>query len=101
MALATITLACLLYYASSKYFPWYEALQLEQCKGVLVGIASAIALLAFYLFTLEYDWATALMIWSMALMTLLCAVILSIKLNDKWIWAWGALGILFLVIELV
>ncbi|MEM8892923.1 MAG: hypothetical protein AAGC88_00005, partial [Bacteroidota bacterium] len=70
-------------------------------KIKVLSLASAISFFSLYLFTFSYDLATAIIIWLVALMTLLSSVILSVKLNPKWIWVWGALCLMFVIIDFV
>lgn len=101
MALAVLTLSCFLFYATSKYFPITEIPFVKDHKTTIILLASAISLLSLYLFTWSYDFATALIIWIIAFMTLLSAMILSIKMNIKWIWIWGGLSILFILTDVI
>lgn len=100
MALAILTLACFMFYATSKYFPKQDLPQVKAYKVQLLVLASAISILSLYLFTKSSDFSTALMIWLVAFMTILSAVIISVKINFKWIWAWGIFCILSLLIDL-
>ncbi|MEM7575474.1 MAG: hypothetical protein AAF433_21400 [Bacteroidota bacterium] len=102
MALAILTLACGLFYASSaKYFPLREVSFLQENRRILLPLGGVVALLAFYFFYRQYDFATALMIWSVGLMALLSAIIVSVKMNQQWIWAWGALSVISLLTDLL
>ena len=100
MALAVLTFACFLYYLTSKYFPIQGIVLVKDHKTKIVLLASAISLCSLYLFSRSFDFATALMIWMIAFMTLLSAMILSVKMNHKWIWLWGGLCLLFILIDL-
>ncbi|MEM9328276.1 MAG: hypothetical protein AAGA85_21590 [Bacteroidota bacterium] len=101
MALTVLTIACFLLYATSKYFPMQGMSWIDRRKGLWVGIGSAMVLLSLYLFTLSYDFATALMFWMIAFMTLLSAIVVSVKLNYKSIWVWGGVCLLFVLIDLL
>ncbi|MEL6719289.1 MAG: hypothetical protein AAFP82_11280 [Bacteroidota bacterium] len=99
MALSILLLACFLFYGTSKYFPiQYDFVKDHKTK--LLILASVVSLLSLYLFTSSFDFATALMIWILASMTLLSAVILSVKMNTKWLWLWGFVALLFIIIDL-
>jgi|GEM_PF-6004491 len=100
MALTLLTLSCFIFYATSKYFPSEGILWWKQNKMKSLILASAISLFSLYLFTYSYAFSTALILWSVAFMTLLSAIILSVKMHAKWTWAWGSLCILFLIIDL-
>lgn len=100
MALAVLTIACMLFYASSKYFPFQDIPIVTKRKIGSIGLASAISLLSLLLFTRSLGFATALMVWMTAFMALLSAIILSVKMNRKWIWVWGVLSVLFILIDL-
>ena len=100
MALASLTIACFLFYFTSKYFPARDREIVERHKGKLIALASAIMLVSLYLFSADHDLTTAIVVWWVALMTLLSSIILSVKMNRKWIWVWGAICILFIWIDL-
>ncbi|MEM9142106.1 MAG: hypothetical protein AAGA86_03910 [Bacteroidota bacterium] len=99
MALSILTLGCLLGYGTSKYFPLEIGL-LKRHKIKVLLVASIFLLFSGYLFTFWYDGISAWAIWSVAVMTVLSCIILSIKMNTKWIWAWVTAPILFLILEL-
>lgn len=101
MAPATLTLACLLLYATSKYFPIREIGIIDDHRNKIILLAGAVSLFSLYLFSRSFDFPTALMVWMAAFMTLLSAVILSVKMNLYSIWVWGGLCLLFIVIELI
>ena len=101
MALAILTFSCFLLYATSKYFPKQGIKLVDQHKKAVILMASALSLCSLFLFTFWYDFATALVCWIIAFMTLLSAIILSIKLNYKWIWVWGGLSLIFILIDIV
>ncbi|MEL6835579.1 MAG: hypothetical protein AAFP77_21435 [Bacteroidota bacterium] len=101
MALAAMTLACFLFYMTSRYFPEQDLPFVQEHKSKVRVLASAIAFISLYLFTRSFDTETAVMVWLMALMTLLSAIILSVKMNVKWIWTWGSLSLLFILIDLL
>lgn len=101
MALATLTLACLLLYATSKYFPIRKIKVIDDHRTKVILLAGAISLFSLYLFSRSFDFSTALMVWTVAFMTLLSAVILSVKMNAHSIWVWGGLCFLFILIELI
>ena len=101
MALAILTISCLLFYSTSKYFPLQEIKWLSINRNLSIWIASALSLLSLALFTISLDFTTSLIFWMIALMTVLSAIILSVKMNVKWIWVWGGLCLLFVIIDLV
>ncbi|MEM8967676.1 MAG: hypothetical protein AAGE93_14750 [Bacteroidota bacterium] len=99
MALAVLTFACLLLYATSRYFPSDKIEWIKLNRAKVTVMASIISLVSLYLFTLSYDFATALMFWLTAFMALLSAIILSVKLNSNWMWGWGVVSLLFIIID--
>ena len=99
MALAVLTLSCLLLYKTSKYYPGKSWAIIEDRKTGVLMMASALLLLSLYLFTFDYDLATSLVFWMIALVTILSAMILTLKLSFKWIWVWGGLFIVFLMVD--
>jgi len=101
MALTILTIACFLLYATSKYFPRQDLTWLKDRRQVFVWIGSAASLLSLYLFTWSYDFATALMVWMITFATLLSAIVLSVKMNTRWIWVWGGFCLLFVLIDLL
>ena len=101
MALAILTIACFLLYATSKYFPVADVPYVKEHKTKILLLASAISLLSLFVFSNSYDFETALMIWLVAFMTLLSAIVLSVKMNTKWVWVWGGLCVLFILIDFV
>jgi len=100
MALTTLTLACFLLYGTSKYFPIEGIEVLKEHRGKIVLLASAISLFSLFLFNRSFDFSTSLMIWMSAFMMLLSAIILSVKMNEKSVWMWGAFCLLFILIDL-
>ncbi len=100
MALAVLTLACFLLYAPSRYFPSDRVAWIKRHQVTVTVMSSALSLVSLYLFTLSYDFATSLMFWLVAFMTLLSVIILSLKLNFNWVWGWGLICLLFMIIDL-
>lgn len=101
MALAVLTLSCFLLYATSKYFPFKELAWIKKKSEMVMVIATAISFASLYLFTYTYNFETAILVWMVAFMTILSAVILSIKMNKKWIWVWSTLSVLFILIDIL
>lgn len=101
MALAVLTIACLLFYASSRYFPRQDIKLIANNKIAVLLAASAISIVSLVLFMVNNDFATSLVYWMIALMTLLSAIVLSVKLNFNWVWIWAGLCILFIIIDTV
>ncbi|MEM9834675.1 MAG: hypothetical protein AAF944_28895 [Bacteroidota bacterium] len=99
MALAVLTLACLLLYATSRYFPSDSVAWTKRHQAKVTVMASVISLVSLYLFTLSYDFSTALMFWLIAFMTLLSAIILSVKINTNWMWVWWIICLLFIIVD--
>ncbi|MEM8967048.1 MAG: hypothetical protein AAGE93_11570 [Bacteroidota bacterium] len=103
MGLTILTLACLLLYVTSKYFPVVGGIQASVIKhksrvlliGILLLVISLIA------FSQHYDVLTTFIVWLTALMTILSALILTIKISLKWLYGWGALCVLFLIIDFI
>ncbi|MEM7106752.1 MAG: hypothetical protein AAF519_00905 [Bacteroidota bacterium] len=100
MALAALTIACLLLYMTSKYFPIENIEVIVKQKWVILGVATTIAFLSLYIFTVSYGFATAFVIWLIAFMTFLSAIVLSVKMNPKWLWIWTGLALTLLIIDL-
>ncbi|MEM6346184.1 MAG: hypothetical protein AAF927_20005 [Bacteroidota bacterium] len=101
MALAVLTIACFLSYSTSRYFPM-EAFDFgKKQPKVVLAISVAIAFVALFLFSADYDFATALIIWLAAYMAILSSIVVSLKLNVKSVWLWGAFSLLAIVIDLV
>ncbi|MEM6522755.1 MAG: hypothetical protein AAGF85_04985 [Bacteroidota bacterium] len=100
MALAALTIACLLFYMTSKYFPIENNEVITKQKWLIFSVASATAFLSLYIFTSSYGFATAFVIWLIAFMTFLSAIVLSVKMNIKWLWVWTGLALTLLVIDL-
>jgi len=101
MALATLTLSCFMFYVTSKYFPKQGIRVIDDYKKQALLIASAFSFVSLALFTSTYDFATAFVVWLIAWITLFSAIILSIKMNFKWVWVWGSMCIIFILIDLV
>jgi len=101
MALAVLTLACFLFYATSRYFPKAGLKRIKDNKRGMLIAASVLSILSLILFTLTYDFATSLVMWMVALMTVLSAIILSLKLNFRWVWIWGGLCLVFILIDIL
>jgi len=100
MALALLIVSCFLIYSTSRYFPEGRFSWIKKHKITTQLTAGAICLVSLYLVSVSYDFTTALMIWMIALMTLLSSMILSVKMNQKWLWVWGGLCLLFIMIDL-
>ena len=100
MALAALTVACLLFYMTSKYFPIENNAVITKQKWLILTVASAIAFLSLYIFTTSYGFATAFVIWLIAFMTFLSAIVISVKINMKCLWIWTVLALTLLIIDL-
>ena len=100
MALAVLILACFMFYGTSRYFPRQDISLLKEHKTSIMVLAGAISLLSLYLFSHRFDGATALLVWLTAFMTLLSAIILSVKMNVNWGWAWGGVCVLSILFDL-
>ncbi|MEL7533033.1 MAG: hypothetical protein AAFN10_17080, partial [Bacteroidota bacterium] len=100
MALAILTIACLLSYATSRYFPIESLAFVQKRQKLSLTLSVAMALLALYIFTETYDFATALIVWLTAYMTILTSVIVSLKINAKSIWLWGGLCLVSIMLDL-
>jgi len=101
MALAILIVACLLLYATSKYFPKQGVPWVDNNKKAILWIASVLSVFSLIIFTFSNDFGTSLVFWMVAFMTLLSAIILSVKMNEKWIWVWGGLCLFFILIDLI
>lgn len=101
MALTILTIACFLFYASSKYFPDHGIALLQWKQKTLILIASALALLSLFIMDSTDGFATAFTVWLVAFMTLLSAVIISIKLSLKWTWVWAGVCLVFILTDLL
>ncbi|MEM9859477.1 MAG: hypothetical protein AAF843_19140 [Bacteroidota bacterium] len=100
MALATLTIACLLFYTTSEYSPIGNNTVIAKQKWVILSVASAIAFLSFYIFIVSHGFATAIVIWTIAFMTLLSSIIVSVKMNPKWLWLWTVFCIFIMLLDL-
>ena len=83
MALALLILFSFMVYATSRYFPRQDLPLVVEHKSKVLVLAGAISLLSLFLLNQVYDFGTALMIWLTGLMTILSAVIISVKMNVK------------------
>lgn len=103
MALTLLTISCLLFYSTSKYFPLSADLQkkISDIKNWIIGAAIVLMLLSLWSFTFEFDGVTAFVIWLTAVMTILSALILTVKLNTRWLYCWAVLCVLFIIIDLI
>ena len=101
MALASITIACFLFYLPSKYFPvtWKILDEVKSKKIPVMILASAFAFFALVIWSNSFGFATGLMIWVTALMTILCAMVLSLAINKKLVSLWIVVLILSLIIN--
>ncbi len=103
MALTLLIIACFLLYLPSRYFPVSENIHMKIGKQRIKIMSGAVMLLMLSLtaFTWTYDGLTAFTVWLIALMTTLSALILTVKLNPKWLYGWGALCVLFVITDLI
>ncbi|MEL6562262.1 MAG: hypothetical protein AAFQ94_29085 [Bacteroidota bacterium] len=101
MALAILTIACFLFYTTSKYFPRQDLKIFRQNKKYTLLIAGALLLFSLVIFTFTSDFATSLVTWMVSFMMVMSAMILSVKLNFRWVWLWGAVSVLFILIDFV
>ena len=101
MALTVLIIACFLFYLPSKYFPLKVNKPLAIPKRIINSIASVGALLSLFIFTFSFDFPTALIIWLTAFMTLLSAIIISLKVSKQWVWVWGVVSLLFIIIDFI
>ncbi|MEM1135067.1 MAG: hypothetical protein AAGI07_04460 [Bacteroidota bacterium] len=99
MSLATLIISCLLLYSTSKYFPSNSPLRFEKSRKEIIIISIFLLFISFWALTNHYDAITSVVIWLAALMTILSSVILTIKLNIKWLYVWGSLCVLSLIID--
>lgn len=101
MALTILTLSCFLYYASSRYFPEHSIALLKGKQKALISIASVMALISLFLMSSADGFATGFTVWLIAFMTLLSAVIISIKLSFSWTWFWGGVCLVFILTDFI
>ena len=101
MALAFMILSCFLFYGTSRYFPMQDIPMLQDHQLKIIALAGAISILSLFLFARSFDLVTGFLVWMLAFMTVLSAIILSVKMNVKWVWAWGGLSILSIAIDLI
>lgn len=101
MALTILTLACFLYYASSRYFPEHNIALLKDKQKILILVASALALISLFIMSSTDGFATGFTVWLIASMTLLSAVIISIKLSFSWTWFWGGVCFVFILTDFI
>lgn len=101
MALTILTIACFLLYASSKYFPPHGIDLLKGKQKILITIGSALAFLSLILISNADGFATGFTVWLIAFMTLLSAMIISMKLSFKWTWVWAGVCMIFILTDLL
>ena len=85
---------------TSKYFPVSKIEVVRKNTIKTLFVASAVLILSLYLFSIEFSFITAFVVWLIAFMTLMSLIVLSIKMNDKWIWGWSLFSISSLIIDL-
>ncbi|WKN42995.1 hypothetical protein [Tunicatimonas pelagia] len=101
MELTILVLSCLLFYAPSRYFPVDSILRVNiaQYRKVMLIGATLLLLVSFASFYQTYDGFTAFAIWLTAGTTILSALILTVKLDLRWLYGWGMLCVLFLITD--
>ncbi|MEL6673060.1 MAG: hypothetical protein AAFR61_12740 [Bacteroidota bacterium] len=99
MALALMILACFSFYGTSRYFPHQEFPGLLERKQLLFILASVMSISSLFLFTRNFDGVTGFFVWLVAFMTILSAVIPTVKMNIKWSWAWGAICVGAMIVD--
>lgn len=100
MALAILIISSFLFYSTSKYFDAFGSKRTGKYRNWVIIIASVFSLLSIWLFASSYNLVTSIVIWSIAFMTVLSALIITVKLNKKWIYAWGSIVVLSIIIDL-
>ncbi|MGD1840436.1 MAG: hypothetical protein ACFB0B_06005 [Thermonemataceae bacterium] len=101
MALTALILACLLSYTTSRYFPARGIAWVRDYKATMLGLAGVLLLLSLWLFTFDYDGATAFIIWLIAWMTVLCTLMLTVKFSLKWLYVWSVIGVFSFIIDIL
>ncbi|MEM9981923.1 MAG: hypothetical protein AAF734_05465 [Bacteroidota bacterium] len=100
MALTVLILACLLSYTTSRYFPKHNVTWVKENRVIVQVLANGLLLLSLWLLTFDYNGAAAFIIWLIAWMTVLSALILTTKLSLKWLYLWGMVSVLLLIIDI-
>ncbi|MEL7002535.1 MAG: hypothetical protein AAFN93_07345 [Bacteroidota bacterium] len=102
MALAILIISGILFYSTSKHFPLQGIADVvNQNRNWVLIIASAFTIFSLYVFTISYDFATSFVLWVIAFITILSAVIPSVKVNTKWIWVWAGMALLLVIIDIM
>ena len=101
MAVSILIVACLLCYLTSKHFPLSgeRLMKMARQKPLLNILAIILAVTSLVLFYGHFNGVTAFVVWLTALMTILSAVILSVKLNVKWVYFWSVVVLLFMIVD--
>ena len=101
MALTILTLSCFLFYLTSKYFPSDQKIRSMTVKHKTKIMVIAVLMLFISLVTFYKDFTgvTAWVMWLTALMTILSALILTVKFHIKWLYGWLGLCIIFLIFD--
>ncbi|MDN5217295.1 hypothetical protein QQ020_34800 [Fulvivirgaceae bacterium BMA12] len=94
MAITTTIIACLLLYGTSKYFPEGLAtigIPLRKNRKLVLLVSILFLGWSVWSFTSMYDTPTAIIVWAVVLMTVLSALVLSVKTHPNWLVFWGLL----------
>ena len=70
-------------------------------KPKILVIATLLLFISLVIFQRDFSGVTAWVIWLTALMTLLSALILTVKLHINWLYGWVGLCIIFLIIDFI
>jgi hypothetical protein len=101
MAMSALIISCMLFYSVSKYFPLKIPKIFRVKKALIVAVSFAFAFLSLYVLTYEYDPVTALVIWIVAVMTLLSCIVLTLTLYKISFYAWIALCFFLFFLDLL
>lgn len=102
MGVILVFIGSLLLYAKSKHFPEFlnfVGIRARQ-KPVLTRAVAYIAfLLSILIFTVQFDFATALVIFMITVMLTLGLMIILLPLNQKYVYLFAGLSLVVVVIE--
>lgn len=103
MYITLIVLASLAFYLPSKYFPRIPLANWEPHQNPRLYRFAGLVLLvaALWSLSLRYDGPTGLVVWLCLIMLILPALVMTLTLGWKWLYGWGTLVLLSLLIDFV
>ncbi|MBS9460912.1 hypothetical protein KIM67_00715 [Flagellimonas sp. 389] len=102
MGVILVFIGSLLLYAKSKHFPQFlnfVGITARQKPVLTRVVAYIVFLLSILIFTVQFDFATALVIFMITVMLALGLIITLLPLNQKYVYLFAGLSLVIIVME--